>query len=98
LTTRVTGNRLLHLCMSKNSLGSDWVMLESQTYRFTDPVNRENRFIPLRLDDTEPRTSLRQFAYVNWRREGDGTAYAACSMHAKAGRKPKSYTIDTRRC
>jgi|HubBroStandDraft_6_1064221.scaffolds.fasta_scaffold169089_2 hypothetical protein len=66
----------LVLCMSAASLGSDWVTLESQAFRFTDPVNRNLRFIPLRLDDTEPRQSLRQFAYVDWRGEGCDEAYS----------------------
>ena len=66
---------VLVLCMSANSLGSDWAAVESQAFRFTDPVNRELRFIPLRLDDTEPRASLRQFAFVDWRGEGTDEAY-----------------------
>src|ERR1035438_3432140 len=53
---------VLILCMTVNSLGPDWAKVESQTFRFTDPVNRDLRFIPLRLDDTEPRASLRHFA------------------------------------
>jgi len=61
---------VLVLCMSANSLGSDWAAVESQAFRFTDPLNRELRFIPLRLDDAEPRAALRQFAYVDWRHGG----------------------------
>ena len=57
-------------------MGSDWARVESQTFRFTDPVNRDLRFIPLRLDETEPRASLRQFAYVDWRGGGSDEAYA----------------------
>ncbi len=30
--------------------GSDWVQLESGTFRFRDPLNKERRFLPLRLD------------------------------------------------
>jgi hypothetical protein len=40
--------------MSANAFGSDWAALESQTFRFRDPLNRARRFIPLRLDDAEP--------------------------------------------
>ena len=42
------------LCVSKNSLGSDWARLECQTSRFRDPSNRAQRLIPVRLDDAEP--------------------------------------------
>src|ERR671938_1771029 len=44
-------SRVLVLCMSANAFGSDWATLESQTFRFRDPLNKERRFIPLRLDD-----------------------------------------------
>jgi hypothetical protein len=44
-------SRVLVLCMSAHAFGSDWVQLESGTFRFRDPLNKERRFIPLRLDD-----------------------------------------------
>ncbi|HEV3036260.1 MAG TPA: TIR domain-containing protein [Candidatus Angelobacter sp.] len=62
---------VLVLCMSANAFGSDWATLESQTFRFRDPLNRQRRFVPLRLDDAEPRGSIGQFAYIDWRRRGE---------------------------
>ena len=47
-------------------LGSDWAQLESQTFRFRDPLNKERRFVPLRLDDAPAKGSLGQFLYINW--------------------------------
>jgi hypothetical protein len=44
-------SHVLVLCMSANAFGSDSAQLESQTFRFRDPLNEERRFIPLRLDD-----------------------------------------------
>jgi hypothetical protein len=44
-------SRVLVLCMSANAFGSDWAQLESGTFRFRDPLNKERRFLPLRLDD-----------------------------------------------
>ena len=43
-------------CLSANAFGSDWAQLESGTFRagqrpFRDPLNKERRFLPLRLDD-----------------------------------------------
>ena len=64
-------SRVLVLCMSKHAFGSDWARLESHTFRFRDPLNRERRFIPLRLDDTEPPGSLAQFLYLDWRTDRD---------------------------
>jgi hypothetical protein len=36
------------------------------TFRFRDPLNKERRFLPLRLDDTPIKGSLAQFLYINW--------------------------------
>src|SRR4051812_44865165 len=44
-------SRILLLFMSRNGFGSGWATLEHQTILFADPLNRERRFIPLRLDD-----------------------------------------------
>ncbi|HEY2169410.1 MAG TPA: TIR domain-containing protein [Candidatus Angelobacter sp.] len=59
-------SRVLLLCMSANAFGSDWAALESGTFRFRDPLNKDRRFIPLRLDETPIKGSLSQFLYVNW--------------------------------
>ena len=50
--------RVLVLCMSANAFGSDWAQLRSGTFQvqghhaLRDPLNKERRFLPLRLDDT----------------------------------------------
>ncbi|MBN1341559.1 MAG: TIR domain-containing protein [Phycisphaerae bacterium] len=62
-------SRVLVLCMSKNAFGADWVKLESHTFRFRDPLNRERRFVPLRLDDAPIKGFLQQFRYINWHPE-----------------------------
>ena len=59
-------SRVLVLCMSASAFGSDWAQLESNTFRFRDPLNTERRFIPLRLDETPIKGSLAQFLYINW--------------------------------
>ena len=69
-------SRLLVLCMSASAFGSDWALLESRTFRFRDPLNKERRFIPLKLDDTAPKGSLAQFKYVDWREEARNAEYA----------------------
>src|SRR6186713_555302 len=60
-------SRVLVLCMSANAFDSDWAQLEAGTFRFRDPLNKERRFIPLRLDDAPIKGSLAQFLYINWR-------------------------------
>ena len=64
-------SRVLVLCMSANAFSFDWAELESQTFRFRDPLNKERRFIPLRLDEEAVKGSLVQFAYLWWLPEGD---------------------------
>ncbi len=60
-------SRVLVLCMSANAFGSDWAQLESGTFRFRDPLNKERRFLPLRLDDALIKGSLGQFLYLDFR-------------------------------
>ena len=60
-------SRVLVLCISANAFGSDWAQLEAGTFRFRDPLNRERRFVPLRLDDAPIKGSPAQFLYINWR-------------------------------
>jgi len=69
-------SRVLVLCMSANAFGSDWAQLEAGTFRFRDPLNKERRFIPLRLDDAPIKGSLAQFLYINWLAEEREQEYA----------------------
>jgi small GTP-binding protein len=59
-------SRVLVLCMSVNAFGSDWAQLEACTFRFRDPLNKERRFIPLRLDEVPIKSSLAQFLFIDW--------------------------------
>src|SRR5688572_28209443 len=68
-------SRVLVLCMSANAFGPDWAQLEAGTFRFRDPLNKERRFIPLRLDDAPIKGSLAQFLYINWLPENRQTEY-----------------------
>jgi small GTP-binding protein len=58
-------SRVLVLCMSAHAFGSDWARLESYTFRFRDPLNKDRRFIPLRLDAAPIKGSLAQFLYID---------------------------------
>jgi len=60
-------SRVLVLCMSVKAFGSEWAQLEAGTFRFRDPLNKDRRFIPLRLDEAPIKGSLAQFLYINWR-------------------------------
>jgi hypothetical protein len=60
-------SRVLVFCMSVNASGAEWAQLESHAFRFRDPMNKERRFIPLRLDDAPIKGFLAQFLDINWR-------------------------------
>ena len=69
------GSRVLVLVMSQHAFGSEWATLETQSLLFQDPLNRQRRFFPLRLDDTPAPLSLAHFAYADWRGEKREDAY-----------------------
>jgi WD40 repeat protein len=71
----LASSRVLLLCMSKHFFASEWSSMESGSFRFRDPTNKEGRFIPLRLDKTEVPLALRQFAYVEWGRKPNDSVY-----------------------
>ena len=60
------GSRVLVFCMSANAFASEWPELESQTFRFRDPLNKDRHFIPLRLDEAPIKASLAYFVYIDW--------------------------------
>jgi small GTP-binding protein len=79
-------SRVLVFCMSASAFGSDWSTLESQTLRFRDPLNKERRFIPVRLDDVSIKGSLAQFLYIDWlssREEDYEKLRKACQLPAR---------------
>ena len=88
----VASARRWMLCMSAHALGSDWAQLEAGTFRFRDPLNKERRFIPLRLDDAPIKGSLAQFLYINWRPVNREQEHAklleACRPLARCGISP----------
>jgi WD40 repeat protein len=59
----------LVLVLSANAFASDWVTLERHTVLFRDPTNSQRRFIPVRIDDAEIEETIRQFAYIDWRKK-----------------------------
>ncbi len=69
-------SRILVFCMSANAFGSEWAQLESGTFRFRDPLNKDRRFLPLRLDEAPIRGSLGQFLYIDWRSPERDKSYA----------------------
>lgn len=83
-------SRVLVLCMSANAFGSDWMQLEARTFRFRDPLDKERRFIPLRLDEAPIKGSLAQFLYVNWLKDDREEEYAKL---LEACRPPANQTM-----
>ena len=68
-------SRVLVLCMSANAFDADWVQMESGAYRYKDPLNKQRRFVPVRLDEAPIPNSLAQFRYIDWRFSNRATEY-----------------------
>jgi hypothetical protein len=92
-------SRVLMLCMSANAFGSDWSQLEAATFRFRDPLNKQRRFLPVRLDDAPIKGSLAQFLYINWLPASREQEYpklleACCAQRQGASAKAKGTTVE----
>lgn len=93
-------SRTLVLVMSQNAFDSEWVTLERHTALFRDPKNDSRRFIPLKLDDSDPPALLQQLLYIDWRTK-DMDEYtrllSACksgaTAHAEFGRRNEAHAI-----
>ncbi|MSV28174.1 MAG: TIR domain-containing protein [Bryobacterales bacterium] len=68
-------SRVLLLCMSANAFGSEWARLEDHSLRFRDPLNKERRFLPLRLDDASAKDWLEPYLYIDWRADAGDREY-----------------------
>jgi hypothetical protein len=77
--------RHLIFCMSHHSLGSDWVLLEAQTLRFRDPMNRQRRLLPVLLDDSPIPDSWQPFKNLDWRTP-NAAAYAELLVACGGGK------------
>jgi small GTP-binding protein len=88
-------SRVLVLCMSANAFGSDWAQMESGTFRFRDPLNKERRFLPLRLDDAPIKGSLALFLYINWLPAEREQEYAKLLEACRQPAKPTVAEVET---
>jgi small GTP-binding protein len=83
-------SRVLLLFMSANAFSFEWAQLETYTFRFRDPLNKERRFIPLRLDDAPIKGSMAQFLYINWLSQDREQAYAVLRKACRPATKPNA--------
>ena len=78
-------SRILILFLSPSALGSDWVHLERGAALFRDPVNSEQRFLPVLLEDCDLPDALRRYRYIDLREESEeafSQLLAACKGEA----------------
>jgi hypothetical protein len=69
-------SRVLVFFMSASAFATDWTQLEAGTFRFRDPLNKQRRFIPVRLDNSPIKGSLQLFRYIDWRAKEPDDPYA----------------------
>jgi hypothetical protein len=93
-------SRILLFCMSKNAFAADWPFLESQIFRFRDPLNKSRRFIPLRLDDAEIKGSRTQSRNLsNGPAKTVNTTYpppTLCPFRSKSSPPPRTHRVYSR--
>jgi len=62
-------SHVVAICWSKDYSESEWGQFEANTFLFRDPNNRERRFVPVWLDNHEIEWSLKQYAYIDYRKQ-----------------------------
>ena len=62
----------LVLCLSKSAVTSDWVNRELSAILFKDPLNKENRYIPVLLEECQIPASLQAFSHVDLNNDPNG--------------------------
>src|SRR5665647_619262 len=78
------GSRVLLFCNSEHAVGSAWAKVELQAFQFRDPLNRERRYVVLRLDDTPLTATLAPFLYIDWR-NGDADEFEKLVVACRSG-------------
>ncbi|HEV2974170.1 MAG TPA: toll/interleukin-1 receptor domain-containing protein [Solirubrobacteraceae bacterium] len=78
------GSRVLLFCNSEHAVGSAWAKFELQAFQFRDPLNRERRYVVLRLDDTPLTVTLAPFLYIDWR-NGDAEEFEKLVVACRSG-------------
>ena len=81
-------SRILILAMSANAFGSDWVSLERNLAIFHDLQNKEQHFVPVRLDNSEIKSSLKQFAYLDLHKQTEENYQRLFSKIRKYSKHP----------
>ena len=66
--------RVLVLCVSSRTTGSEWKRLEAGTLAFRDPVNKDRRLLVLRLEETPPPQGA-DLPYIDWTAEARERGY-----------------------
>lgn len=86
------GSEFLVLCLSVAALSSDWAALESRSLQYHDPLNKNRRLIPLRLDDAPTPPTLAALAFVDYRCR-DMVAYHKLLESLQGDRPPPAQNI-----
>ena len=57
--------------MSPNSINKEWTDAERSTILFIDPSNKQERFIPLKLEECEIPDTLKPFMAIDYLQENE---------------------------
>src|SRR5689334_16297915 len=60
--------RILLLAVSSNISETEWLEFDRQIILFNDTSSSTRQFVPLLLDEVNIRDSIKQFAFIDWRK------------------------------
>jgi 8-oxo-dGTP pyrophosphatase MutT (NUDIX family) len=96
IETGLSNSRVMLLCMSDNAFKSDWTGMENAVFRFRDPLNKNRRFIPVKMGNCEIPDAFRCLKYVDYQ-DGSDAAWsellAGCSARYPVERHVRSLHI-----
>jgi hypothetical protein len=93
---RLERSRVLLMLLSENFDNSDWTKYESGTFLFSDPQNKQQRFIPVRLDSAVVPFRIRHFARLEWQDRNEATyqkMLSACRVVSSDADQPSTVSL-----
>ena len=84
---------LLLLLLSEHFDQSDWTRYEAGTFQFNDPENKQRRFIPVRLDESQFPFRIRHHAWLDWRQREESAYQSLLATCVSSRENSQTQTI-----
>lgn len=87
IETALDFSRVLLLFVSENSGGEEWKQLKKRSLKFRDSVNKERRFIPVRIGEAALPPDLRHVQFLEWGTGGPDVLARLAAVCRPSGRR-----------